>query len=616
MSGRRGALVTVGLVNCVSADVRSRGVNPIPLKELRESSRWRRTYLLRSVYVALLTVYVVLVWYKEVVPRLPSGQVSLHTGLAYQIAHMSEAGKAVAAAVAWFQFLGAQGVMLITCSGAIIREVRRRTFGMLMSSLLSHRQIVAGKLSAEMPQVLLLVLASVPLLMVVRVLGGVTWNYVLATTCVTICSAVFAGAMGIRQSATQPRLVWAVIVSMAQCGGLYLATGLVVYVLGASNLGPMIHFLPNPFVTMDLLKTNLLNPVAGNGIQSLWPAQCAVLLSLTICAVESCAGRIGVRKDILSWVPPPPPGKGQSMFVALVTKLMQRFADQFFPGLASMPKISRRYRIGNWPIAWKDSRFSLVASPTITAVLVGGALILLGEIYVMTAVAGLYRYGEFHGGLVAVLLVPGLFATTYSAAISIAKEREARCWTVLLTTAMSDWRLLMEKAWGAMRRGLPAWMFLAAHLAIFTCLGFVHPVVLVHLSALIIGQVLLLTSIGLYMSVRIRRPSLAMVATLAVPAMLWFVIPSLVPMIEHAAGVPADIGPTYWRPYLNPLSQAYLVTLTATGEFPTDPHYRWPEGNFGAWETTKIVMRMMCVQLLIGLLVSWRASRLFRQGAD
>jgi len=83
---------------------------PIFDKELRVSSRRRRNYVLRSVYVVLLSVFILYVWFVTV---------SLGRGAsptAFQVSRMARVGKNVITTIIWFQFVAAQLIAIVMLS--------------------------------------------------------------------------------------------------------------------------------------------------------------------------------------------------------------------------------------------------------------------------------------------------------------------------------------------------------------------------------------------------------------------------------------------------------------------------------------------------------------------
>src|SRR3989304_3579818 len=149
---------------------------PLLDKELRVSSRRKRNYVLRFVYVALLTAFVAMAWRSMVV-----GQVST----TFQKSRMALAGKTIVSTIVAFQFAAAQLLAVIMLSTSISDEIYDRTLGLLMTTPVSSFQIVIGKLSSKLLQLMLLLAISMPLLAVMRVFGGVPWNYIVSSLCIT-----------------------------------------------------------------------------------------------------------------------------------------------------------------------------------------------------------------------------------------------------------------------------------------------------------------------------------------------------------------------------------------------------------------------------------------------
>jgi len=109
---------------------------PIFDKELRVSSRRRRNYVLRSVYVALLTVFILYVWFATVsFGRAASPAV-------FQVSRMARVGKNVITTIIWFQFVAAQLIAIVMLSTSISGEIRQRTLSVLMTTPINSLQIV------------------------------------------------------------------------------------------------------------------------------------------------------------------------------------------------------------------------------------------------------------------------------------------------------------------------------------------------------------------------------------------------------------------------------------------------------------------------------------------
>lgn len=154
---------------------------PIFGKELRVSSRRRRNYWLRSMYVLLLTIFITVVWISVV---------EYHGNAALQQSRTAVAGKQIVMTTVLFQFLATQVLAVIMLSTAISDEVYHRTLGLLMTTPINSLQIVMGKVLSKLIQLLLLLGIALPVLAIVRVFGGVSWGYLLSSFCVTVTAVL------------------------------------------------------------------------------------------------------------------------------------------------------------------------------------------------------------------------------------------------------------------------------------------------------------------------------------------------------------------------------------------------------------------------------------------
>ncbi len=161
---------------------------PIFEKELRVSSRRKRNYFLRFAYLALFTALILVAW--KTTARGPNSAV-------YQLSRMPEIGKAVITLIIWFQFVAIQFLAVVMLSSAISEEIHRRTLGVLMTTPIGSLQIVLGKLLSKLLQLVLLLAISMPLLAIIRVFGGVPWDYIVSSLCITLASTVFVGSVSL-----------------------------------------------------------------------------------------------------------------------------------------------------------------------------------------------------------------------------------------------------------------------------------------------------------------------------------------------------------------------------------------------------------------------------------
>ena len=186
---------------------------PIFGKELRVSSRRRRNYCLRSFYLLFLGVFIALIWVQEVRYR--------GINASYSISQMARAGSNIIMFIVWFQFCAAQLVAGITLSTAISDEIYNRTLGVLMTTPVTSFQIVVGKLLSKLLQVIILLAIAFPLLAVIRVFGGVPWDYLLSSLCITLTTVIFVGSVSMFFSIFNRRAYLVIILTVLSLGVLF-----------------------------------------------------------------------------------------------------------------------------------------------------------------------------------------------------------------------------------------------------------------------------------------------------------------------------------------------------------------------------------------------------------
>lgn len=147
-------------------------VNPVLRRELVERMRGWRACAVLTVYLGLLALSLYLAY--------RSGQNS--TGNLYDptINQVASVGRGI---FEWLLFLMLLLVLFLVpgqTSGAIAGERERQTLVPLQVTLLSPRSIVVGKIGAALAFLALLIVATMPLLAVCFLIGGVAMSEVLA----------------------------------------------------------------------------------------------------------------------------------------------------------------------------------------------------------------------------------------------------------------------------------------------------------------------------------------------------------------------------------------------------------------------------------------------------
>ncbi len=576
---------------------------PIFDKELRVSSRRRRNYALRFAYLAILTVFVVLVWHS---------MVKFQGAAAFRISQMSEAGLAIITTIIMFQFVATQLIAVVMLSTSISDEIYNRTLGLLMTTPINSFQIVMGKLFSKLLQIILLLAISLPLLATVRVFGGVPWDYVISSICITLTAIIFAGVLSLYFSISGRRAYAVILKTLFTLGTIYLFIPIMVFLISQS-LAPVISqplmylfivMLPNPFVIMEYNTMAMMSPGTGGiiPIQLLWPLHCGVMLGASVL--------------LIAW----------SMRIVRRVALRQA-AGQLDPTAKNKHKLKKKLslktaishgqsglirHVKGSPVVWKELRAPIIQGgrkKNIIGLVI--TIIALLITYAVNMKEKLLDEDFAHVAYTLIFVILGLITNIVLSATTITTEKETRSWPILLATSMGDWQILIGKFIGVFRRCLPIWLLLAGHLVIFITVKYIHPIAVVHLAILITWIVVFLSGSGLYFSARLKRTTSAVIANFALALILWAVIPvllGLVATITHED----NILETYIS--ANPVLQAFVIMFGAGGSYNATRslshlNYEWPSGSdYNVWYTTRILLITMLIYISMGLLFAWRAK--------
>lgn len=208
--------------------------NPVVVKELRSRMRGRRAFVVLTVYLLLMSLFILLVYLVYAAAARnsfgPSGR---------------QAGKAVFGAVLAVEMFLVLFVGPAFTSGAISGEKERRTYDLLRTTLLPARALVSGKLLSALSYVFLLILVSVPLQSIAFLLGGVSPIEVLISQLLVALSAVTFALMGLFFSSLMRSTLTATIATFAMAMlmtfGLPLIAG-----IAASVIGPLFFGVSSP----------------------------------------------------------------------------------------------------------------------------------------------------------------------------------------------------------------------------------------------------------------------------------------------------------------------------------------------------------------------------------
>jgi ABC-type transport system involved in multi-copper enzyme maturation permease subunit len=166
------------------------GVTAIGVKELRGRMRGRRAFVILTIYLALLGGFALMV------ERIMEAQ--FNDPFSITPATASPAiGQGIFAAVLLLMTLQVVFLAPSSTAGAISLEREKQTLDLLVTTPISAFAIVIGKLLSALIYVFLLIAASIPLMAVVFVFGGVGPDDVVRGYIVLMVSAIGLGAFGL-----------------------------------------------------------------------------------------------------------------------------------------------------------------------------------------------------------------------------------------------------------------------------------------------------------------------------------------------------------------------------------------------------------------------------------
>jgi ABC-type transport system involved in multi-copper enzyme maturation permease subunit len=126
-------------------------------------------------------------------------------------------------------------VVPIRTASAISGEKERQTFDIMMTTSMTPFSIILGKVMTAMIQSLFFVIAGMPIMALVFVIGGISWSYLFWFFLIAVFVSFFSASIGIFCSAVCKRSITAVILSYGIYVVFFLLTAIpnvVVEILG------------------------------------------------------------------------------------------------------------------------------------------------------------------------------------------------------------------------------------------------------------------------------------------------------------------------------------------------------------------------------------------------
>lgn len=479
---------------------------PIFGKELRVTSRRKRSYFLRFFYLAFLLLFLIFVWS---VSGISSGG-----GAAYRQQRQAELGEVFFATFAIF-CVGAMGLIgPVLTATAVSSERLHRTLPVLLMTPINSWQIIGGKLFSRMLVALTLIGLSLPVLALTRLLGGVEIEQVIGVISLATVTALTGASIGLLFSTIMRRGYAVILLSYALMIFLYMFLPLMI-VLSDFNLSnrwleQQIAAL-NPFFCAGML--------VGNFQTRGWIWQTCVIwhvaFSASLLLVASLLLRSIARRESEGAAP-----------IATEGALPAGSALEIVPSNPDA-RAKRSSSVSDNPVLWRELRRPLMNRRWQRVVGSIACVALLLITYGVLASEGDLLDNDTHIGYACVFHTVLMLLACVLSATAIAQEKEGDTWTLLLSTPMTARQIIIGKVLGTARKMLWPTALVAAHLLIFAAAdAFSWGAAGLSLWVMITFNALWIAT-GVLLSLAIRRVTFAVVVNLMLPIILYAVTPLL-----------------------------------------------------------------------------------------
>ena len=160
-------------------------IGPVFTREAVTMPRRARHYVYRSVYVTALMILMCTAWL-----------VLAGTQIIRNVGDMARFGAILFQILAPLQLTLVSFMAALSSASAVSQEKDRRTLILLLMTRLTNSELVLGKLTASLLNMLVMLAAALPVFMLTTLFGGVSFEQVWRVFAVTLATALVAGSLG------------------------------------------------------------------------------------------------------------------------------------------------------------------------------------------------------------------------------------------------------------------------------------------------------------------------------------------------------------------------------------------------------------------------------------
>ena len=623
-------------------------LGPVFERDVAVMGRRKATYINRAGYTLLLAVVITIAFSQAVTSN------SSRTSPVERAQEFQRVAPVLAIALAWVQFVLLILIAPLLTAPAICDEKRNRTLAVLACTPLTSAQIVMSTFTSRLVQLVLLALVSLPLLLGARVFGGLDASAVFATTAVTVTSVLLSASFGLLASVFVKRSSSAVTVGIGMfvlvCG---LPLGAILFwawVNGTIYAGPPPGIWSLTYISpvFSMIENTIPGYPWGGGREALWTVTLGSIgLSVLCCIAASIALRRVMIREAASdggSTQPVSRSKQKTKASTVVAVAADEEAGATEPGavesadtamaksgaigagganagganggaikVASKPEreMSHSRTVSDTPVLWREMH-----QPAFRTRTVAGAMIVLGAIFLFVAYYNdALKENGFDAFMGVALTVVCTLMATGATAGAVGQEIQARTWPVLVATPLPPREIIWGKLLGGVRRQWPLVAFYLVHSAIGLVFGVTKLWLVVLVVAMVAATVFAVSSLGVLLSVLIRKTTSTMAVCFLTVVSVWLILPISFKVLGEIyrggmLGTALDEAAD-WLILPNP---ATLTIVLCEGLFSTGraKEFRLPSGSAVTFGELMLMIGMFVgIMLLLGCLFARLAQGAF-----
>jgi ABC-type transport system involved in multi-copper enzyme maturation permease subunit len=519
--------------------------NPVLQRELLVNLRTSRAFVLLAVYQILLGIVVLAAWPSDARLDLTTNPPS-----ARKLVNLFFLGQYIIASLIAPSF----------AAGAITGEKERRTYEMLLASPLRPAAIVIGKMVASLTHLVILIIASLPIIVLCLPLGGVSIYEVLAAYLGLAVSVLLFGAVGMLCSSYFGRTSSSLVVS-------YLI------------ILPLVLFA---VLTWQSLESN--GELRLKIALMVWPA---IGIAAVILMCANAAGRM---------LYPPDMGSEGKEVVDLERESEEAIGlvinpDQFPDRLFAPPKKQSLMPDGTNPVYDKELHSEIFSQGTLMLRLVIQISMLLA---IPLMGVFLFLKPEYAPWFSVYVIVFSMLVGPVFLAGSMTSERERETLDLLLTTTLTSRQILVGKFLVGFRVSAVLTAFIAWPIVLSLVLNelfYSNWSSILSMLAIILMVCLVNAVIALACSLFQRRTSMALMSTYIVLLLLYVAPPATTALLNILGSTESTLETVRNFQFTSPFSTLFSLPLDVR----ESPDEEFPVPVLGNWTQVIAYFAFSCV---------------------